>query len=298
MSMRVQCNNPIISRRTAAAFALPTLVFIGVFLAFPALWAIYIGLTNLRLTGISAIQPRFVGFANFVSILRDSFFHNSLRITAQFVLGSALIGQLLLGLLLAVLLYNVKGPINDIVSSIVILAWIIPEVVVAYLWVAFLDYDFGLLNATRNLLGMPAVNWFFSHPVLSIIVFNTWRGTAFSMLLMGAALQTIPPSFLETADVIGASEWRKFRDIMLPLIRPHMITNAVLITIWTFNVFGPFLLTGGGPAFKTDLVSIYTYRNAFKYFKLGYGSAISTIILAINLILASVYMKLARRGRA
>jgi len=85
---------------------------------------------------------------------------------------------------------------------------------------------------------------------------------------------------------------------MLPLIRPHIITNAVLITIWTFNVFGPFLLTGGGPAFATDLVSIYTYRNAFKYFKLGYGSAISTIILAINLILASVYMKLARRGRA
>jgi len=161
--MRVQCDNPIISRRTAAVFALPTLVFIGVFLAFPALWAMYIGLTNLRLTGISAIQPRFVGLANFVSILRDSFFHNSLRITAQFVLGSALIGQLLLGLLLAVLLYNVKGPINDFVSSIVILAWIIPEVVVAYLWVAFLDYDFGLLNATRNLLGMPAVNGPFDH---------------------------------------------------------------------------------------------------------------------------------------
>ena len=286
-------DNPIISRRTAAAFMAPALVFVTVFLAFPAVWAIYIGITNLTLTGRTAIEPEVVGLANFAAILQDPFFHNSLWITVQFVLGSALLGQMVLGLSLALLLQKKKGLLRDVVSGVVILAWIIPEVVVAYLWVAFLDYDFGLLNSLRTAAGFARVYWFFEHPVLSIVLFNTWRGTAFSMLLFGAALQTIPPSYLETAEVIGASPWRKFRDIILPLIRPHIVTCAILVTIWTFNVFGPFLLTGGGPAFKTELLSIYTYRNAFKYFKLGYGSAISTLILLINLVLASAYLRLA-----
>lgn len=294
----MQYDNPIISRRTAAVFMLPALVFVGVFLAFPAIWAICIGLTNLTLTGRAAIEPRMVGFGNFAAILRDPFFRSSLWITTQFVFGSAIVGQMGLGLILALLLHNRKGILKDIASSVAILAWIIPEVVVAYLWVAFLDADFGLLNAVAKLLGFESVNWFFEHPVLSIILFNAWRGTAFSMLLFGAALQTIPPSYIETAEVIGASGWRKLRDIILPLIRPHIVTGAVLVTIWTFNVFTPFLLTGGGPAFKTELLSIYTYRNAFKYFKLGYGSAISTLILLINLILATAYTRLAQARRA
>jgi len=293
----MQYDNPIISRRTATVFMLPALVFVGVFLAFPAVWAIYIGLTNLTLTGRAAIEPKVVWLANFAAILRDPFFRNSLWITVQFVFGSAIVGQMGLGLALALLLNNRKGILKDVVSSVVILAWIIPEVVVAYLWVAFLDTDFGLLNSVVGALGLKPVNWFFEHPVLSIVIFNIWRGTAFSMLLFSAALQTIPPSYIETADVIGASGWRKFRDIILPLIRPHIVTGAVLVTIWTFNVFTPFLLTGGGPAFKTELLSIYTYRNAFKYFKLGYGSAISTLILLINLALATVYMRLARARR-
>ena len=293
----MQYDNPIISRRTATVFMLPALIFVGVFLAFPAIWAIYIGLTNLTLTGRAAIEPKVVWLGNFADILRDPFFRSSLWITLQFVFGSAIVGQMGLGLILALLLHNKKGILKDVASSVVILAWIIPEVVVAYLWVAFLDSDFGLLNSIRETLGLKPVNWFFEHPVLSIIFFNAWRGTAFSMLLFGAALQTIPPSYIETADVIGASGWRKFRDIILPLIRPHLVTGAVLVTIWTFNVFTPFLLTGGGPAFKTELLSIYTYRNAFKYFKLGYGSAISTLILLINLALATVYMRLARARR-
>ena len=98
---RVKYDNPIISRRTAAAFMAPALVFILVFLAFPAVWAIYIGVTNLTLTGRAAIEPEVVGFANFTAILHDSFFRNSLWITIQFVLESALIGQMALGLSLA-----------------------------------------------------------------------------------------------------------------------------------------------------------------------------------------------------
>jgi multiple sugar transport system permease protein len=138
------------------------------------------------------------------------------------------------------------------------------------------------------------VNWFFDKPVLSIIIFNIWRGTAFSFLLFSAALETIPPSFLETADVIGASGFRKLIDIILPHIKRYILTTLILTTLWTFNVFSPYLLTQGGPSFKTEVLPIYTYRNSFKYFQLGYGSAISTILLFINLILALTYLRIGR----
>lgn len=284
----------LLSRRTALLFLSPALLFIAVFLVFPAIWVVFIGLTDLSLTGRQALHPSFVGLGNFARALSDPYFYNSLQVTVEFVAGSALIGQVLLGLILALLLQGRKGFMPDLVSNVVILAWIIPEVVVAYLWVAFLDTDFGLLNLLFGLIGLPRVNWFFEHPVLSIVIFNTWRGTAFSMLLFGAALQNVPPSHLETADVIGASWWQKFRDIILPTIKPHIVTDVLLVTIWTFNVFGPFLLTGGGPSFATDLISIYTYRNAFKYFQLGYGSSISVVILLINLLLAMIYLRISR----
>ena len=95
---------------------------------------------------------------------------------------------------------------------------------------------------------------------------------------------------METADVVGASSMQKLRDILLPLLRPYIATDLILITLWTFNTFTPFFLTGGGPSFRTDLLSIYTYRTGLRFFELGKGSAIAVIVMLINLVLASVYL--------
>ncbi len=290
-------SNSFLSRKTILAFLGPALILVAVFLVFPAFWVLYLGLTDQALTGVRAVSPSFVGMKNFNIAFHDDFFYNALKISFIFVIGSAWLGQALLGLVLSVILYELKGPIKTVVSGAAVLAWIIPEVVVAYLWIAFLDKDFGLLNQILAPLGVTRVNWLYAHPVLAIVFFNVWRGTAFSMLLFSSALETIPPSFIESARVMGASMFQRFFQIVLPQIRAILLTDLILITLWTFNVFTPFLLTGGGPSFRSEILPIYIWRTSFKYFKLGYGSSVSTILLVINLGFALLYLLAQRRKK-
>lgn len=291
----------ILSRRSGALFLLPALVFVVVFLLFPFLWIFYLGFTNQTLLGANAANPQIVGLANYARLfdfsqwLNRGQFGNALWITVQFVFGSALIGQVFLGLALAIVFFRRKGFLRELVYVLVIAAWIIPDVVVAFSWVAFLNRDRGTLNAILNWIGLGRPDWQLEHALLAVILFNTWRGTAFSMLLFSSALATIPPSYLETAEVAGASAFQKLRDILLPLLRGHILTDLILITLWTFNTFGPFLLTGGGPAFRTEVVAIYTFRIAFQFFDFGQGAAIAVVVMLINLALALIYLGLLRR---
>jgi len=291
----------VLSRRTGFLFLLPALFFVGVFIIFPFVWVFWLSFTNQTLTGVTAVEPQFVGLANYLRLFNlESWmdrgeFGNALVISAQFVFGSALIGQVGLGLLIAWAFHNRKGAVRETVYTLIILAWIVPDVVVAFTWMAFLDRDAGTLNAVLGLLNLPRVDWLIEHPVLSIILYNTWRGTAFSMLLFSSALASIPPSYMETAEVAGASAWQKFKDIVFPLIRNHVLTDVILITLWTFNTFTPFLITGGGPAYKSELVSIHTFRIAFQYFEFGRGGAIAVTMMLVNLVLALIYLSVLRR---
>jgi multiple sugar transport system permease protein len=216
-------------------------------------------------------------------------------VSVLYVVGSAMIGQAGLGLLLAFLTHRYRGWLGTTVRSLAVLAWITPGVVVAILWNVYLNAGDGTLNRVLGVAGIGPINWLFENPILAIILYNVWRGTAFSMLLFDAALRTIPDSYYEAASVSGASGWRQFVDITLPLIRPQIATDLMLITLWTFNDFGPFLLTGGGPSFQTEVLPIYTYRVAFRAFDLGYGAALSTMLLLLNFALAIFYLRSQRR---
>ncbi|MEU8250385.1 sugar ABC transporter permease [Nonomuraea sp. NPDC048916] len=275
----------------AGAFVAPALALITVFLVFPALWVIYLGLMNYRLTGVEAADPRFAGTDNFVKAITDPAFWDSTWLTFQFVLGSAVIGQVVLGFSIAWMLRDRRGTLKSVVEGLVILAWILPSAVVSFLWVALLDRDSGTLNA---LLGIPGFPWLLDHPMLSIIIFNTWRGTAFSMMLYGAALGNVPPSHLESARLAGASGWQQLRDVVFPHIRGHILTNLLLISLWTFNDFSPFLLTAGGPDGRSEVLAVHVYKVALQGGDLGYGAAISTVILLINLVVAVFYLRLLR----
>lgn len=292
---------PILSTSTGLVFLIPALFFIALFLVAPFVWTIIVSFTNETLTGSGALHPIFVGLQNYLQLfhfqdwLVPGNFGNSLIVTLQFVVGSALIGQVLLGLALAVAFYRRKGFVREFVFTLAIMAWILPDVVVAFSWNAFLDYNNGTLNTILSAIGLGRPDWQLQHALLAIIIFNTWRGAAFSMLLFSSALETIPPSYLETADVVGANFWQKLRDILLPLLRGHILTDLILISLWTFNTFTPFLLTGGGPAYKTDLISIFTYRVAFQFFQFGAGGAIAVVTMLINFILALVYLASIRR---
>ncbi|WP_203918918.1 carbohydrate ABC transporter permease [Rugosimonospora africana] len=285
-----------LGRSRAVAFVAPALVLIGVFLVFPAFWTLYIGVTNYRLTGAAAKAPEVVGLDNYRGVLSDPAFYRSLWLTLIYVLVSAAVGQNVLGFGLAWALRGARRAIRRLIESLVLLAWVLPSSVVAFLWIAMLDRDAGTVNM---LLGQsPGTAWLVQYPMTALVVFNIWRGTAFSMMLYSAALSSVPPSHLETARVVGSSTMQTLRDVVLPHIRRHALTNTLLITLWTFNDFTPFLLTAGGPDHRSEVAPVYIYNTAIVGGDMGYSGAVSLVVLLINLLLALVYLRAARAGRS
>ena len=283
-----------LGRGRATVFVVPALLLVGAFLVFPAVWTLYLGLTDYRLSGTAAANPQFVGLSNYATALGDPQFRNSLWLTILFVLGSAIIGQTCMGFGIAWTVRSVPRMVRAVIETLVLLAWILPSSVVAYLWITYLARGDGTLN---TILQTQGKDWLLAHPMLSIIVFNTWRGAAFSMLLFSAALNAVPPSQLETARLSGASTLQQFRDVVFPHIRGHILTNTLLISLWTFNDFSPFLLTKGGPNHASETLPIFIYNSAVPGGQLGYASAISLIMLLINLVIALFYLRLLKERR-
>ncbi|MDN5685912.1 MAG: sugar ABC transporter permease [Brachybacterium sp.] len=279
----------------ASIFVTPALIVIALFLLFPALWTVYLGLTNYRLTGLAALNTKFVGLQNYQEALTDPEFWSSLRITLVFVLGSGVLGQTVLGFALAWALRSVRGAARGIIESLVLTAWVIPGSVHAFLWIALLDRREGTLN---EILGTPGHAWLIENPLSMIILFNIWCGAAFSMQLFSSAISSVPPSQLESARMAGAGSLAQLRDVVIPHLRSHILTNVLLITLWTFNTFGPYLLTAGGPNGKTNLLSVYIYKTAIPGGQLGKGAALSVIMLLINLVIALIATGLGRRRQS
>ncbi len=274
---------------------MPALVAIFIFVIIPAVWAVVISFTNQSLLGPQSTQFDFVGIDNYRRLFRDDAFFNSLRITVSFVLISAVIGQSLLGLFLAILLKPTRILGKGIIGSSVIFAWIIPEIVTVYIWASVLNFNDGSANQLMMLIGLERQRWLIDTPLLSLIIVNIWRGTAFSMLLFSSALESIPESLHEAAAVDGAGGWQKLIHITLPLIRQTILLNTILVTISGFSAFGIiFAMTGGGPLERSEIISVYIYKNAFQYRELGYGSAASVVMLLTNLLLAMIYFVILR----
>ena len=278
----------------ALLFVAPALTVIALFLLFPAVWTIYLGLTSYRLTGLAASSTDFVGVDNYLATLRDPAFWSSLRLTVLFVALSGVVGQSVMGFALAWSTRRITGWARTLLESVVLSAWVIPGSVVSFLWIALLDRRGGTLNA---LLHLPGKAWFIEHPLAVIIVFNIWCGTAFSMQLFSSALSAVPPSQLESARMAGASGLQQLRDVVLPTIRGHILTNTLMITLWTFNTFTPYLLTAGGPGHRTEIMSVYIYKTAIPGGQLGRGAALSVLMLVINLVIALACMRVGRSRR-
>ena len=289
-------NRPISRRRlgelSLLLFMLPALILVLIFVIFPAVWAIIISLTNQSLLGPNARNFSFIGLENYARLINDGQFWNSLKISFIFVFGSAFVGQFLIGFALAVLL-KAAGLFNrGVIGGSVLLAWVVPEIVAVYIWASVLNFQSGSANQMLLSLGLESQRWLIDTPLLSIIIVNVWRGTAFTMLLFSAALEAIPAVLYDAAAVDGASRWQQFRLITLPLIRYTILLDFILITMGTFSVFGlVFAMTGGGPLGRSEVIGVYIYRNAFEYREIGYGSAASVIMLGINLILALTYLR-------
>jgi len=277
---------------------LPALGLVALFFLGPALWAVYASFTNMALVGADAANPRFVGLTNYKQLFRDPDFLAVLRNSVTFVVGSAVIGQFVLGLLLALLLDHAeqrgfKG--GNIVYAAVLLAWVDPTLIAGFLWAAMFDFYYGTLNVALTSIGLPPQPWLGDNAMLAVIIANTWRGTAFTMLIFISGLKTIPSEIYEAARVDGANAWRRFWDHTLPNLKYIALLALLNITIATLGAFILILgLTGGGPGIRTEVISLYAYHTAFQQRQIGYGSSIAMIMLLINFAFAAIYLRLFR----
>jgi multiple sugar transport system permease protein len=269
----------------------PAVVLLLVFMAAPVVFAVYYSFTNVALTGVGASGTTFVGFANFTRMFEDPTFRQSLILTVVFTVGSGVIGQNTLGLLLAMLMRNRNHAFRSVLGAIIVAAWVVPEIVAAFIWYAYLN-DQGSLNSALSALHLPHPQWLYVYPMLSAIVANIWRGTAFSMLVYSAAISSLPTDVLEAAAVDGASPLQRLWRVTLPLMKRSIMTNLMLVTLQTLSVFTLiFALTGGGPGTASETLPIYMYQEAFKFYQLGYGAAMTLVLLAIGAIFSLIYVR-------
>jgi multiple sugar transport system permease protein len=274
-------------RRAGYAFAAPAVLLLVIVALVPVALAIALSFERRILVFHEA---RFVGLDNYAFLLRDARFWSALGHTAYFALVAVSL-EMALGLAFAVLLdAAVRG--RGLLRAAVLIPWAIPTVVSAKLWAWLFDADHGLVRRLLplrdvDLLGAPG--W----AMHAAIVVDVWKTTPFVALLLLAGLQTIPGDVRRAAAIDGASAWRTFRSITLPLLRPTLLVALVFRTLDAFRVFDAvYVLTGGGPANTTETLSIYAYKTMMRAGDFGYGATLSVATFLAVMILAAGYMKL------
>jgi multiple sugar transport system permease protein len=270
-------------------YLLPAVLLLGTFAVYPVIQAFWMSLTDMTL-----LESGFgwVGIANFARLFDDPIFYRSLLATAYFVIGSVAL-QYIMGMTGALILNSARVRGIRYFRSAVILPFAFSELVVGILWLRILDSEFGVANAVIGLVGIGPQVWLLDWAVPVVIVVNVWWGTAFSLLLFEAALKSIPTEYYESGRVDGGSPWYLFRNITLPSLKYVTFLDLVYITLFTINTFGIiFVLTFGGPAHETEVLGLFMWKQAFRDYNLGYGSAISVVLFAINIVLTVGYLRL------
>ena len=284
---------------TLVGFLTPALALLGVFTIWPAVWAIYQSFTNKALTGFEARSPHFVGLQNYTRLLGDPDFHSSMLRTFAFVLLSAVVGQTIFAFAIAYLMAERprwRLGFTPLFAAVFLLPLAVPEAVAALLWASTANgTQEGLLNRGLGLVGVGPVQWLQAHAFETVTVVNIWRGIPFAMVLFAAAIESIPRTTLEAGLIDGASAWQQLRRVVLPILRPQILTFLMLTTITTFGIFGlVFFLTRGGPGNATEIIGIYIYQRAFQFFQIGLGSAAGVLLLVVLLVLGAYYVWLMR----
>ena len=234
-------------------------------------------------------ERRFVGLANYVFLARDSRFWDALAHTVYFAIVSVGL-EFVLGLAFAVMLDRaVRG--RALLRVAVVLPWAIPTVVSARMWAWMFEPDRGLI---ARMPFMRGVNWL-GQPgyAMHLAIFvDVWKSTPFVALLLLAGLQTIPADLYRAARIDGASSWRIFRSITLPLLRPSILVALLFRTLDAFRVFDVvYVLTGGGPANTTETLSIYAFKTLMRDGDFGYGTTLAVATFACVMAISAVYLR-------
>jgi multiple sugar transport system permease protein len=238
------------------------------------------------------LAGKFVGFANYQDLFTDPLFRASLMLTIGYTMATVTM-ELVFGLGVALLL-NSRVPFVRIFRTALIIPMMITPIVAALTWKLLLDPSYGLVNA---ILGTHTV-WL-GDPDLALIavgIVNIWQNTPFVAILLLAGLQSLPSEPVEAAAVDGANRWQTFRHVTLPLLMPYVVVAVLLRTIFEFRSFeNIWVMTGGGPANSTKLLSVYTFEASFLSFDLTLAAASSWIMLLIVLIFCVFFIYATKR---
>ena len=254
---------------------LPAVFLIFLILVYPLIQAVLLSLQQVKLASLS--KQTFVGLKNYLDIFAfqgPGFFTQVLPATFYFVAGS-IIGQLGFGLGIALLVNQkwVRG--KDIFRAVFILPWVTSAIVMAISWRFMYEPRLGVLNHLILLMGAKNLpSWLNDLNLVMpcLIIANVWHGTAFSFTMQTAGLQSIPYELYEAATVDGAGAGQRFRFVTLPLVRPFIMINLVLISMYTVNFFDLiYAMTGGGPLYRTEVIAVFLYHQAFEYGYMGEG---------------------------
>jgi ABC-type sugar transport system permease subunit len=277
--------------RLGWAMVLPAVGTILLIALFPLAWTVWesLHLHDLRMPWLG--RP-FIGLDNYVEALGDERFREALVHTLAFTVASVTL-ELTLGCVLALAMNRAfRG--RGLVRAAILVPWAIPTVVAALIWRFMFDGDSGIVNAALASLGVDPPVWFVDRLAawVPVVLGDVWKETPFVALLLLAGLQGIDASLYEAARIDGASAWRQFRHITLPLLKPALLVALIFRTRDAFRVFDlVYVMTGGGPGTATEPIALYTFTSLLQNLRFGYGSALSVLVFLVAFLLALGYIR-------
>ena len=279
-------------------YLLPSFLAIGAVVLLPLLYAVFISFIDLTKNVRKLDNPAlwdYVGFANFAKVLSSEAFWDALGRTMYFTIMSVGL-EFIIGMAFALVL-NEKFRGRGFVRGFMLIPWAFPTIVNAVLWKWLYDADHGTVTVLLHNLGLTdgyynilGSSW---SAMNAIIVADVWKNTAFVTLILLAAMQSLPQEAYEAGKMDGANAVRRFFAITLPLLAPAILVALVMRTMEAFKVFDIiYIMTGGGPAGGTQVLSFLTYQSSMMFGNFSYGAALAFVMSFFILIFALLYIKI------
>lgn len=276
---------------TGSGLVLPAVVLLVAGFVWPVVYSIYLGFTNAALIGPTARRYRVTGMANVDRLIDDPVFTKSLVLTGVFVLLSGVVFATSAGLALSLIMRRASPVLRGLVGALVLAAWVLPPVTAATLWRAATTSE----GTFASMIGQPQLDLLGNYPLLIVCLANTWGQAGLAMLTFSAALRNVPRDIEEAAIIEGAGAVRRFVSVVLPLLKPTVVTNVLLIMLLSLANFAlVYIMTGGGPGNDTMILPLYSYQQGFTFHKLGYGALIGNVMIAIAGIIGFLYVRTSR----
>lgn len=284
---------------TGLVFVAPAAIYMVVMMFYPLVYNFVLSFKDLTVMTFKGNNAQFIGFANYVTILKDPEFQQAFWQTLWFTVACIAV-QFSLGLLLAVF-FNEKFLLAGPIRGMVLVAWMMPVSVTGLLFKYMFLTEGGAINKLLSMIGIGVgepLGWLIDPKLAmwAVIIANCWVGVPFNMLLLTTGMSNIPLDVYESASIDGANAVQRFFRITVPLLKPAIMSVLMLGFIYTFKVFDLiFMMTKGGPLNATEVLSTYSYRHSFTLFNFSIGAASAVLLFLCLMVVGVFYLRLIQK---